>query len=200
MTSMNKMLDQGRRIFLIRGGLLLASLSPQQTPVALPQKITLGTDADENTHSGIWLRSLYAEASRRLEIPIDIVTAPLKRVSMLIANEGIDGEVARGPAYGAAHPELIELEVDLFPIVFSIYSNKALPGMTSLKELAASKYVGVYRRDVVFCEELLKPLFPAKRLTTTSHTERSFAMIAANHADFTCEVSSAIMNTQYAGD
>jgi hypothetical protein len=199
MNTQGKVQDSNKRNFLIRSGLFLAPLLYQQTSLILPSKIVLGTDSQANSYTGMWLRRTYAEASRRLNIPIEIVVAPLKRISFLIEQGSIDGEVARGPAYAAAHPEMIEIDVELTPVVFAIYSIKPLPGINNLQDLVNSRYKGVYRRDVVFCEELLKPLFPVNRLTTTSDAERSFALISANRADFTCEVSSNIANSRYSG-
>ncbi|MEJ6001318.1 substrate-binding periplasmic protein [Paucibacter soli] len=179
-------------------GLVLAGLCSLQAALAAePKKLTLGTNVDETNFTGLWSRLLYAEAFKRLGMELQIVVAPLKRLEMLLERGEIDGEMIRGPAYGAAHPRLQVVELPLARLSYALYALQAPPGLRSLDDLASGRLRGAYRRGVVFCDEALRPRLAKQQLTAVTTVKQSVDMLAAGHADFICDVSMGIAQYEF---
>ena len=89
-----------RRLAACAAALVLAS-------PAWPAPFVMGADHDETTFGGQWMRRVYAEAFRRLDIPLQWEVYPTKRLTVMLEQGAIDGEVQRGEGYAAAHPQLV---------------------------------------------------------------------------------------------
>lgn len=194
-------LERRRRAFILNG--LLLACSSWRTAFAsasAPTGIVLGTTNDEKSYYGYLLRRIYVEAFRRLGIPLEIVVAPLKRLSLMLEQGKIDGELARAPAYGKEHPDLIAIETAVATAVFSIYAINPIAGLSKLEDLGTGNFRAVYRRGVVLCERTLSGLLPASRITAVATAAQSAAMLGQGHADFYCDINSSLLNEEYAGE
>lgn len=183
---------------LLCAGLLVwqALLQPAAAaPAASSAAFILGTDQLETTSFGRWYRKLYAEAFRRMGVPLEIVHAPTQRLAVLLAQGAIDGEAVRALAYGQANPELVRVDVPVMDIVFTLYTAKPGFAVTRVDELAGTQR-GAYKRGVIFCERLLKPLLPAERLADVTDSGQGLAMLLAGRADFFCDVNVAFEQAQ----
>ncbi|MEJ6007987.1 hypothetical protein WG899_20745 [Paucibacter sp. AS339] len=150
------------------------------------------TDSEPRTQIGRWLRLVYAEAFKRMDMSIEVLVAPTKRTAVMLERGESDGEMLRAPVFGAAHPELIAVDAPLMVITFSIYATRPMPNLTRIEDLADGKLVGIYRRGVLGCENALLPAMPGTQLTSFTSTENGLAMLARGRADYMCDVSSAV--------
>lgn len=173
---------------------LCAGLLVQQPAQAAP--FVLGTDQLETTSFGRLYRKLYAEAFRRLGVPLQVVHAPTQRLAVMLAQGEIDGEVVRALAYGQMHPEFVRVDEPVMDIVFTLYTARPGLAITRADELAAGGLQGAYKRGVVFCERTLKPLLPPERLADVTDSGQGLAMLLAGRADFYCDVNVAFEQAQ----
>lgn len=161
------------------------------------ETFTFGTNTEDNVFTGQFERLVYQEAFRRLGVPLKIMVAPLKRLELSVERGEIDGEMVRGPAYGTQHPALVKLGVPLMQVVFAVYAMKPIPGLYSLNDLQSRPIRAVYSRGVLLCESKLSPFVPESRLSEVADLNQGLDMLAVDHADVYCEVSSAILNERY---
>lgn len=177
---------------------LSAALLQFANPVAAqPKTITIGTEKGDRLFTDLWMESVYTEAFRRIGINTVMVKAPLKRLELLLERGEIDGELGRAPAYGAAHPQLLVVDVPILHVEFGLYSSKPIAQLETLDDLNNSKLRGSYRRGVLFCESLLSSRLPVRQISGVAAITQSIDMIAIGHADFFCDTSTAVMNEQY---
>jgi hypothetical protein len=161
------------------------------------EKIVLGTDADNKTYVGLWLQNIYLEAFKRLNVPVKLVVAPLKRLSYMMEIGQLDGEMARGPSFGLQHPELIQVEFNIMQIDFALYALKPVPNLKRIEDLPTHNFRVAYKQGVLACEDALKPIVSARHLISANDTRQSINMLAANRADVFCDTSSAVWNEEY---
>jgi hypothetical protein len=170
--------------------------TPTPTPTAppAPAPFLFGTDTEDTSVYGLWMRRIYAEALRRLDRRLAVAVYPTKRLAQMAVEGSIDGEMVRGPAYGAEHPEMIRVDEPIFDVVFGVYALKPAAGMKRVEDLLAAGVSVLYRRGVVACEAALKPLLPADRLNEVTTTAQGLRMLASGRADYFCEIDSSIQN------
>lgn len=178
-------------------GLLLGVTCLTASHAGTPDKFVMGTSADERLFTGLWTRLIYTEAFKRMDVPLEIVVAPLKRLEMLLARGEIDGEMMRGPVYATLHPELVAVDLPLMKVVYGFYALKAVPGLTTLNDLRGSRFRATYRHGVVYCENVLPPLLAANQLFKVKTVRQSVDMLAIGHADFFCDVNMGILDYEY---
>ena len=155
----------------------------------------MGANADESTFMGSWTRKIHREAFRRMQVPMEFTQAPLKRITMMAEQGAIDGELSRAPAYGAAHPEMMRVDVTLMEASFSIYTAKPMPGIERIEDLRdKGNLQGAYTRGVLGCENVLQPMFAPNRLTAVPSAKNGLGMLAIGHADFFCDSSTGMLN------
>lgn len=188
---------QNRRRFIHACLPLLVAGLPMSVRAQNPKNFIIGTDEAADTFVGIWMRAIYTELFRRLGVPLEIVVAPLKRVTHMLRQGQIDGEMARGPSYALQNPDFVEVNASFFHTVFSLYALKPMPELQSVADLRKGDYRAVHRLGVLFCEESLQNLMPADHVTRANHTEQSIAMVAAGRANFFCDTTSAVWNEEY---
>ncbi|HMC17323.1 MAG TPA: hypothetical protein VKI18_16930 [Albitalea sp.] len=82
---------QQRRHVLAAG--LLSVLCGHARAGAAP--FVLGTDHPETSFGGRWIRRIYVEAFRRLDIPLRFADYPTQRLSVVLERGDIDGEAQR---------------------------------------------------------------------------------------------------------
>jgi len=164
----------------------------------------MGTDYEESSFAGQWLRRIYTEAFRRLGIPVRVLVYPTLRLSAMADRGALDGEFARFEAYGAVHPGLVRVEEPLFSTQLALFT--AAPGLSvaRLEDLPTARLRAEYRRGVVVCEKALKPWQPAARVFDVTTTGEGLANLLQGPPDlFLCEtdlaVSSALRSPKFKG-
>jgi len=165
---------------------------PMAARAADAAPFVLGTDQPETTMFGRYYRRVYAEAFRRLGLRVQVVQAPTQRLSVLLAQGDIDGEVARARAYGEAHPELVRVDESVLETAFTLFTAQPALSLKRIEDLPATALRGVYRRGVVYCERTLGPLLPAARFTDVTDVAQGLNMLLAGRADFYCDVDAAV--------
>ena len=163
----------------------------------LPAKFILGSGTEAHIFTGLWERLVYTEAFRRLDVPLVILVAPLKRIELMLEVGEIDGETMRGPAYALLHPKLIAVDLPLMPVRYGIYALKQVPGLSRPEDLRSGKFRGIYRRGVLFCQNTLSPLIPERKLVAVTTVKQGIDMLAIDHTDFFCDVNLGVINHEY---
>jgi len=175
--------------------LLAVPLSPVRTQPAKP--LVLATDQPEDTYEGKWQRRAYEEAFKRLGVPIEVITMPAQRRTVMADSGAIDGQLLRVFGYADAHPEQVRVEEPIYDVVFGLWVSNPSLTASRLSDLAATNWRGIYRRGIELCERSLSPLVPAERLTSISTEEVGLRMLLADRVDFYCEVDAAVENSLY---
>lgn len=75
-------------------------------------------------------------------------------------------------------------------------SNPAL-NLARLEDLAATGWIGIYRRGVEQCQNSLSGVLPSDRLSSVATTELGLQMLLAGRIDFYCELDGAVLNALY---
>lgn len=57
------------------------------------------------------LNRIFREAFRRIDIPLEFRLVPMPRLSAVVAQGELDGELVRARAYGDGQPNFIRVEV-----------------------------------------------------------------------------------------
>lgn len=175
--------------------LLVPCAGLAQTPPDL--KLVIGNEEEANTYSGLLARLLYAEVSRRLGVPVEIATFPQQRRSELANSGAIDGETSRIRAYGDNHPNLVRVEEALIDVHFALYTAHPTLRAQRIEDLAAGQLYGEYRRGVLFCEQALKAVLPAERLSDVTEPLQGVKKLLARRTDVYCDLEIAVMNVQH---
>jgi hypothetical protein len=184
-----------RLIASLLAAVVLLAGSP--APAAEPATIVLGTHQSETTFQGRWLRRIYAEAFRRIGVPLQVSVVPLQRLSVLVDQGGIDGDVGRVHAYADAHPDQVRVEEPMYSMVFGLYSTDATLRLKRLEDLRTSGLRGIYPRGVAICENTLRPLLPPDRLLDVTESEQAFDMMLAGRSDFFCTSDLGVLDVLY---
>jgi len=181
-----------RRRLLVAAGLLSIPMLHREASSAPAEPFVMGTDQPETTFYGRWLRRAYTEAFRRLGMPVQFIMAPTQRLSSLMDQGGIDGEVVRARAYATAHPDAIRVDETILVTVFGLYAADPALHLQRLEDLPGTALRAAYRRGVVFCEKALRPLLPPNRLVDVTETAQGLSMLSAGRVDVFCEIDSSV--------
>jgi len=98
----------------------------------------MGTDHDETTFGGQWIRRVYAEAFRRLDLPLQWEVYPTKRLTVMLERGAVDGEAQRVAAYAQAHPTLVRVDESLTDGQFALFVAQPTPALQRLKDLPSA--------------------------------------------------------------
>ncbi len=171
-----------------RRDLLLActAVAAGRAAGAPPGAFVMGTTRPDADFAGKWLRRIYVEAFRRIDVPLEMAVYPTERLTLVLLAGDIDGEAVRGRGYGVAHPELVRVEEPTIEPSFKLYGSAAAQRLKRLNDLPTSGLRGAYPRGVVECEQALKPWIEDDRLTGVSLTEQGLSMVASGRIQFAC--------------
>jgi len=159
--------------------------------------LVIATNQPETTYEGKWQRRVYEEAFKRLGVPIEVTLLPTLRMTAMADSGDVDGQFVRVFAYADAHPEQVRVEEPIYQVVFGLWvSNPALT-LSGLGDLAATSWIGIYRRGVEQCERSLSGVLPGDRLSSVATPELGLRMLLAGRIDFYCEIDAAILNPLY---
>lgn len=187
------------RLLLLIG--LAVPLAPalSQVQVTPPRPFIMAADAQPDTYAYKWARLIYAEAFRRLGIPLELVTHSLARRSALAEEGAIDGEVSRIYAYADAHPELVRVEEPVMDFTFSIFSANPNLRARTLEELPADALLE-HRRGILLCENTLKKSIPPERLSNVANTEQGVRKLLAGRSDAYCDIDLYVREALNSGE
>jgi len=171
---------------LVPVALALCVLAPAMAAEKADKPFVLGTSQGVETLAGKLQRRLYAEAFRRLDMPLQLVVMPLQRLTVAAEQGQIDGEVARVASYGEARPELVRVDEPVYEIVWALYASNPAVKPARLADLAATPWRATYLRGVGVCENALKPLLPAPRLVDVTSDAQGFDMMRLGRSDLHC--------------
>ncbi len=158
-----------------------------QAPPVAPEPFVMAADVQPESYLFKWARLIYAEAFRRLGLPLEMVSVPLPRRAALVEEGVIDGEAARVYAFADAHPELIRVEESVIDFTFSLFSANSGLSATKLEELPPDAIVE-YRRGILMCESTLKKTIPPERLSSIVSTEQGIKKLQAGRSDVYCDI------------
>ncbi|MES2947262.1 MAG: hypothetical protein V4858_01860 [Pseudomonadota bacterium] len=177
--------------------LSLFSLAHAQTsnePTATaPALFVMGSDATPNSYSFNWFNRIYSEVFRRLGIPFQLESYALKRQGLQIEAGIIDGEANRAYGYGATQPNLVRVEESIHNLTLALYTAKPTLRLQRLDELSTNGMQVEYRRGILLCENALKPIVPAERLSDIPSLEQGVKKLVAQRTDLYCDFSLNIL-------
>jgi hypothetical protein len=157
----------------------------------------MGTDQPENTYEGKWQRLAYKEAFKRLGVPLEVEVMPTKRVTAMVDSGAVDGQFMRVAAYADTHPEQVRVDEPIYEAGFALWvSNPALT-LSRVQDLAATNWVGIYRRGVELCQRSLSPWVPADHLSSVATESIGLRMLLNGRVDYYCEIDAALQNALY---
>jgi polar amino acid transport system substrate-binding protein len=197
--------DARRRLGIAVATLLLAiAAGAAPTVPAEPAAFVLGVDSDDAGFGGRWLRRIYAEAFRRLAMPVRFATFPTQRLSIVLERGEIDGEAQRTDSYGAAHPSLIRVGESLTDGRFALFVANPDVQLKRLDDLPGSRLRAQYRRGVLVCENTLKKWQPADRMFDVTTTEQGLQNLLDGppgffHCDTELSVTTALLSGRLKG-
>jgi len=132
----------------------------------------------------VLFRSVYVEAFRRLDIPLQFAVYPTKRLSAMLEQGAVDGELARFQLYAQAHPQLVRVDESVIDGQVALFVANPMVRLHRLEDLPSAELRGEYRRGVVACESLLTPWQPADRLFDVTTTEEGLTNLLEGPANF----------------
>lgn len=155
----------------------------------------MGTDLEETKPMGNWYRRIYAEAFRRMGVPLTVVTMPTARMTAAVDQGEIHGQASRLRAYADSHPDQLRVEEVLHEVRLLLHAFGPAPKTGDpqrLDDLATGKWLVEYKRGVVICEQLLKPRLPAERLSDVTSVEQGLKKLKAGRTDLYCDFDLAV--------
>lgn len=194
MTTPVARLPEGRRaprrlaVLVLLAACLLAPAAGAPAEPAAAAPFSVATDAAPGTRIYQLVSLIYAEAFRRLGLPVQITTYQLARRSALASEGAIDCEASRILAYGDANPQLVRVEEPLLDLTFALFTANPELNLRSPDDLAATSHLVEYRRGILFCENTLKRLVPPERLTSVATTEQGLKKLLAARTDLYCDL------------
>ncbi|WP_298883932.1 hypothetical protein [uncultured Bradyrhizobium sp.] len=159
--------------------------------------LVMATNQPDTTYEGQWQRRVYAEAFRRLGVPIEVTLMPTARMTAMADAGTVDGQFVRVFGYADAHPDQVRVEEPIYQVVFGLWVSNPALNLPRLEDLAATGWTGIYRRGVEQCQNALSLALPSDRLTDVATTELGLQMLLAGRVDFYCELDGAVLNALY---
>ncbi|WP_128961699.1 substrate-binding periplasmic protein [Bradyrhizobium guangzhouense] len=189
-------LQNCRSCFLF-AALLLLGVLPHALRAESLRPFVMVTDQPETTYEGKWQRLAYQEAFKRLGVPLEVDLMPTQRVSAMVDSGAVDGQFLRVPAYGETHPDQVRVDESIYEVRFAIWASNAALTLPRLEDLAATNWIGVYRRGVELCQRSLSSLVPETRLTSIATEYDGLRMLLSGRVDFFCEIDAALLSALY---
>ena len=182
---------------LIAALLACFAVAPARVQSEPIKSLVMATNQPDTTYEGKWQRRVYEEAFRRLGVPFEVSLLPTPRMTAMADSGDVDGQFVRVFAYADAHPEQVRVEEPLYQVVFGLWVSDPALKLSRLEDLAATDWIGIYRRGVEPCQNALSGALPGDRLSGVATTELGLQMLLAGRVDFYCELDGAILNALY---
>jgi polar amino acid transport system substrate-binding protein len=177
---------------MLAGSVLLSSacaVHAQAQPM-----LVLGTSRPDNTYVGRLLRRTYQELFSRVGVPLEIRTTPSARLSMELASDRLDGDVARPLAFAESQPSLVRVDEPILSIGFALWAVHPKYTLQRLDQLAGSGWSVNFTRGVVECERLLQTLLPASRVVDVTTTLNALNLLHHGRNDLHCGIDLAVLS------
>lgn len=158
----------------------------------VPSALVLGTPRPDNTYVGRLLRRTYQELFSRLGIPLEIRTTPAARLSLELASDRIDGDMARPLAFAESQPGLVRIDEPILSIGFALWAVNPKYTLQRLDQLADTGWSVNFTRGVVECERLLQGLLPASRVVDVTTTINALNLLHHGRNDLHCGIDVAV--------
>lgn len=159
--------------------------------------LVIGTSQEEDTYAGRMQRRIYPEAFKRLGLSVQIAVYPLQRLSVLVDQGAIDGDVARAPGYGAAHPDQVRVEEPLYEVTWALFAIDPNLQLSSLAALSATNWSVGHMRGVGICENALKAQISSDRMIDVTSDAQAFSMMRRGRIQAHCAADLAALTLQY---
>jgi hypothetical protein len=182
---------------LIAGVLALLAVLPCRVRSEPLCPFVMVTDQPETTYEGKWQRLAYNEAFKRLGAPLEVTLMPTQRVTAMVDSGAVDGQFMRAFAYADAHPEQVRVDESIYEVVFALWVSNPALSLSRLQDLAATSWIGIYRRGVELCQRSLSPLVPAERLSSVSTEDVGLRMLLTGRVDYYCEIDASVQSALY---
>ena len=192
--------DRPRRCrpYLLVAALLASfAVAPARLQSEPVRPLVIATNQPETTYEGRWQRRVYEEAFKRLGVPIEVTLMPTLRMTAMADSGAVDGQFVRVFGYADAHPEQVRVEEPIYQVVFGLWVSNPSLNLSRLEDLAATSWIGIYRRGVEQCQSSLSRALPGDRLSNVSTPELGLQMLLAGRVDFYCELDAAVLNALY---
>ncbi len=176
-----------RRLLLAGAGALVL----RQAVAAEPAPLVLGTTQPEDSVSGRWLRLVHGEAFRRVGVPMVIRTYPSLRLSLLVHNGEVDGDLARAREYGEEHPNLVRVDAMVANATLALYAARPM-AIDSLEAVAKAGHRVVYTRGAVLCERALRKALPTERVIDANDDPQAMRLLLARRVDLLCTTTAEL--------
>ena len=163
-----------------------AHAQPASAPAGAPVPIVIGTHQPTTTFQGRWVRRIYNEAFRRLDMPLAIAIYPLQRLTVMLDLGQIDGDIARVHGYAAAHPQAIRVEEPIYAMGWGLYAVDPAPPIATMADLAGTPLRAGYLRGVAICEARLKEQLPAEQVVPLTTEEQALNMLQSGRLNVYC--------------
>ncbi|CAN5453557.1 hypothetical protein BH11PSE11_BH11PSE11_02800 [soil metagenome] len=182
-----------RRLAVIAMLSLLALPAYSETNAPAIKPFTMAADGDPGTYGSRWVRLIYTEVFKRLGLPFQLEHYTLARRAALVEEGGADGETSRVYAYGTTRPSLVRVEESLIDLSFGLYTANPSLRLAKLDELRSADYLVEYRRGILLCENTLKPVVQAERLSDVPTQTQGLKKLVAGRTDLYCDIDVYIL-------
>ena len=169
----------------MRTGLLLAALAgaaPVRAQARGPIVMTTVIPKDE-APLGQWLNLIYREAFRRLGLELVYVYLPPRRGEVDADAGNVDGELARGPDYGASHPALVRVEEPAMMLTMSAFTVDPVIRVQGWESLQSARYRIEYRAGFRGPEEQLALFARGASVSSVATTGQGLQKLVAGRTD-----------------
>jgi hypothetical protein len=127
--------------------------------------------------------AIYTEAFRRIGMRLVVIALPPVRSTFAAEHDSIDGELGRGPAYGAAHPTLARVEEPAFSLTLSAYTNAPAMQVNGWHSLSNQPYRVEYRWGIESASTGLQTIGSQGSVSSVSSTLQGLQKLAIGRTD-----------------
>lgn len=180
------------RIALALGLLAAAAPTLSQMPDAATKPFIMTADGEPNTYGTRWVTLIYDELFKRLGLPYKVENYTLARRAALVEEGIADGETSRVYSYGDTRPYLVRVEEPLIDLTFALFAANPAVRLEKIEDLRATDYLAEYRRGILLCENTLKQLVPADRLSDVATQQQGLKKLLAGRTDVYCDLAAYV--------
>lgn len=159
---------------------------------AEPRTLVLGSPSADTTYSGAYVRRVHQELAKRVGYQLEVVTMPLARLNVEIANGKMDGDTARAFAFGEAQPQLVRVAEPVWEATFGLWAVNPRYALRSVEQLVASGYTVSYDRGTLVCEQFLRSHLPTQRIVDVTALTNGLEMLYYGRHELHCGLDVSI--------
>ena len=156
--------------------------------------IFVGSKDTKESFHGRWLTLIYDEVFRRLGYRWEYWAFPSPRASAMSDGGEVDGEIARVPDYGSAHPNVVmvsESHFDTRIAAFAVTPGISLDGWSSLQ---GTSFLINYRRGTKIVEKGLERYGNAAEVYTVNSSSQGLKKLITGRTDLYIDVEHVVLD------